>query len=120
LWVIFALLDQDPNSEYGRGSTDPIESGSNWDPDPQPCLKGRPSYRRSLQPSKENIHHLQNSDLGCLLNQDEISDPGFSRPEKSKFIKTISLKMPYFHSWTPCTVRDLNSTTRENIQLLKT
>jgi hypothetical protein len=25
----------------GSGSTDPIESGSNWDPDPdpQPCLK---------------------------------------------------------------------------------
>ncbi len=36
LWVIFALLD--PNS--GSGSTDPIESGSNSDPDPQPnhCL----------------------------------------------------------------------------------
>jgi hypothetical protein len=34
LWVIFALLDPDPDSEYG--STDPIESGSN--PDPQPWL----------------------------------------------------------------------------------
>jgi hypothetical protein len=31
LWVIFALLDPDP--EYG--STDLIESGSN--PDPKPC-----------------------------------------------------------------------------------
>jgi hypothetical protein len=28
LWVIFALLDPDPDSEYGSGSTDPIESGS--------------------------------------------------------------------------------------------
>jgi hypothetical protein len=37
LWVIFALLD--PDSESGSGFTDPIESGSNWDPDPQPCLK---------------------------------------------------------------------------------
>ena len=36
LWVIFALLDPDPDSEYGSGSTDPIESVSNWDPDPQP------------------------------------------------------------------------------------
>jgi hypothetical protein len=35
LWVIFALLDPDPDSESGSGSTDPIESGSN--PDPQPC-----------------------------------------------------------------------------------
>jgi hypothetical protein len=34
LWVIFALLDPDPDSESGSGSTDPIESGSN--PDPQP------------------------------------------------------------------------------------
>jgi hypothetical protein len=36
LWVIFALLDTgtDPDSE--SGSTDPIESGSN--PDPQPWL----------------------------------------------------------------------------------
>ncbi len=31
LWVIFALP--------GSGSTDPIESGSNPDPDPQPCFK---------------------------------------------------------------------------------
>jgi hypothetical protein len=37
LWVIFALLDPDPDSEYGSGSTDPIEYGSNPDPDPQPC-----------------------------------------------------------------------------------
>jgi hypothetical protein len=29
LWVIFALLDPDPDSEYGSGSTGPIESGSN-------------------------------------------------------------------------------------------
>ncbi len=34
LWVTFALLDPDPDSEYGSGSTDPIESGSNSDPDP--------------------------------------------------------------------------------------
>jgi hypothetical protein len=32
LWVIFALLD--PDTESGSRSTDPIESGSN--PDPQP------------------------------------------------------------------------------------
>jgi hypothetical protein len=34
LWVIFALLDPDPDSEYGSGSTDLIEYGSNTDPDP--------------------------------------------------------------------------------------
>ncbi len=28
LWVIFSLLDPDPDSEYGSVSTDPIESGS--------------------------------------------------------------------------------------------
>jgi hypothetical protein len=32
LWVIFALLDPDPDS----GSTSPIESGSNPDPDLKP------------------------------------------------------------------------------------
>jgi hypothetical protein len=39
LWVIFALLDLDPNSEYeyGSGSIDLIESGSNRDPDPKHC-----------------------------------------------------------------------------------
>ena len=43
MWVIFALLDPDPDSEYGSGSTDPIEYGSNTDPgpdpDPQPWFK---------------------------------------------------------------------------------
>jgi hypothetical protein len=34
LWVIFALLDPDPDSECG--STDPIESGFNPDPDTDP------------------------------------------------------------------------------------
>ncbi len=32
LWVIFALPDPDPDSEYGSGSTDLIESGSNAKP----------------------------------------------------------------------------------------
>ncbi len=36
--VIFALLDLDPDSESIAGSTNLIESRSNWDPDPQPCL----------------------------------------------------------------------------------
>jgi hypothetical protein len=32
LWVILALLEPDPDSESGPGSTDPTESGSNPDP----------------------------------------------------------------------------------------
>jgi hypothetical protein len=40
LWVIFALLDPDPDSKCGSGSTDLIESGSNRDPDPQPRTTG--------------------------------------------------------------------------------
>jgi hypothetical protein len=39
LWVIFALLDPDPDSEYGSGSTGPIEYGSNTDSDPDPDPK---------------------------------------------------------------------------------
>ncbi len=42
-FVAFALLDPDPDSE--SGSTDPIESGSNTDPDPQPWLSGTCSSR---------------------------------------------------------------------------
>jgi hypothetical protein len=44
LWAIFALLDPDPDSEYGSGSTDLIESGSNSDPDtdPQPWFRLAP------------------------------------------------------------------------------
>ncbi len=40
LWVVFALLDSDPeaDSEYGSGSTDLIESGSSMDPDPDPVV----------------------------------------------------------------------------------
>jgi hypothetical protein len=36
LWDIFAFLDPDPDSEYGSGSTGPIEYGSNPDPDFKP------------------------------------------------------------------------------------
>jgi hypothetical protein len=39
LWVIFSLLDPDPDSEYGSGSTGPIEYGSNPDPDSDPDPK---------------------------------------------------------------------------------
>ncbi len=37
MWVICALLDYVPDSE--SGSTDPIESGSNWDPNLRPWIK---------------------------------------------------------------------------------
>ncbi len=36
MWVIFALLDLDPDLESGYGFTDLIESGSNPDPNPDP------------------------------------------------------------------------------------
>jgi hypothetical protein len=38
VWVNFTLLDPDPDSEYGSGSIDLIESGSNTDPDTKHCL----------------------------------------------------------------------------------
>jgi hypothetical protein len=41
LHCIFSLLDPDPASESESGSTDPIESGSNSDPDLQPWLQVR-------------------------------------------------------------------------------
>jgi hypothetical protein len=77
-------LNPDPNSiESGSGSSFSIESGSgsrvlmekngkktaekmymflikNWYLLIPCLLKGRPSYRRGLQPSKENIQHFKN------------------------------------------------------------
>ncbi len=56
MWVILALLDPDPDSEYGSGSTDPIEYGSNTDPvpdpDPQPCVNTRNSLIFSIFSSR--------------------------------------------------------------------
>ncbi len=43
LWVISALLDPDPDSESGFGSTDLIESGSNPDPNPKHCSSPMPA-----------------------------------------------------------------------------
>jgi hypothetical protein len=45
LGVIFALLDPDPDSEYGSGSTDLIESGTNTDPDPDTLVKNNKNPR---------------------------------------------------------------------------
>ncbi len=47
LWVIFALLNPDPDCEFESESRDPIKSGSNPDPDPQ---HGFPSEKRNLRP----------------------------------------------------------------------
>jgi hypothetical protein len=51
LWVIFALLDPDLDSESGSGSTGPIEYGSNPDP-------GSGSETLTLASSKVVLHHL--------------------------------------------------------------
>jgi hypothetical protein len=48
LWVIFALLDPDPDSEYRSGSIGPIEYGSNPDPDPKPWQKPRILYKKEF------------------------------------------------------------------------
>jgi hypothetical protein len=58
LWVIFALLD--PDYEYGSGSTDLTESGS----DPKPC------YRVLLQ-------YLMAADLkGVVAGRDLVGPDG--------------------------------------------
>jgi hypothetical protein len=58
---IIALLDTDPDSEYGSksGSTNPIESGFYWDPDPEsqpwkivPLLEGKFYQAESLKKGK--------------------------------------------------------------------
>jgi hypothetical protein len=52
LWVIFALLDPDPDS----GSTGPIESGSN--PDPKPWIKKRFIAQKLAEPWRENSSEI--------------------------------------------------------------
>jgi hypothetical protein len=64
LWVIFALLDPDPDSESGSGSTDPIESGSN--PDPQPWFNQVSIGTLSFSLEEENAKSFKFS-LICLL-----------------------------------------------------
>jgi hypothetical protein len=64
LWVTFALLDPDPDSESGStdpieyGSTDPIESGSNTDPDPQTYGSGSGSAKLSQWPACCDLPNL--------------------------------------------------------------
>jgi hypothetical protein len=78
MWVIFALLDPDPNSEFGpgSGSTVPIEFGSNSDPDPdpQPCLQENipalichPSRRKCMLRGRENSSSQGGGNLGKIL-----------------------------------------------------
>ncbi len=52
MWAFFALLEPDLDSEYGSGSTDPIEYGSNTDPDPvpdpQPCFLRKAQFETEV------------------------------------------------------------------------
>jgi hypothetical protein len=68
LWVIFALLD--PDSESGSGSTDPIESGSNPDPDPQSCFFQTGEEREAILQLEEE---LLNSELEIPVYFAEVS-----------------------------------------------
>ena len=69
-WVIFALLDPDPDpttqinadpcgSGYGSGSKTLVVVNCAEFTLSLGLHKGRPSYRRSLPPSKENIQHFK-------------------------------------------------------------
>jgi hypothetical protein len=67
-------FNQDPEPAFQvNPDTDPV-------PNPDPGLKGRPNYRRSLQPSKENNQHLQKMKFtNCFLHFRVIfalMDPG--------------------------------------------
>jgi selenocysteine-specific elongation factor len=59
----------DPDSESGFGSTDPIESGSNPDPDPQPWLQG------------------------CVKVGDSLEIPSVAAPKKVKSIQMFRVSV---------------------------
>jgi hypothetical protein len=73
------------------------------------CLhKGRrPSYRRSFQPSKENIQHFKtllrsiekSAFKKCvlwILNQDRGPDPGNQKPRKKKCFQEVAVQILNF------------------------
>ncbi len=72
LWVIFALLDPNPRCESVYGSKDPIESGSNSDPD----LNSDPQYWKlvpvpeTLYPLPVSIALIKTESLLCVIMQD--------------------------------------------------
>ncbi len=56
LWVIVVLLDPAPDSEYGSGFTDLVESGSNSHPDPQPLVEHNTTKAKGDSPSLLLFH----------------------------------------------------------------
>jgi hypothetical protein len=74
LWVIFGLLDPDPDS--GSGSTGPIEYGSNSDP--KPCLEPEP--HRDIKKAGKwigSVGNVPTRTANPYLHFDQRPDPGF-------------------------------------------
>ncbi len=71
LWVIFALLDPDPDSEYGSGSgsTHLIESGLN--PDPKPSLSLHMNAKHTTKHSTVQYIYVQCKSFELTFKQKE-------------------------------------------------
>jgi hypothetical protein len=95
----FALLDPDPDSEYGAGSTDLIESGSNPDPDPKPSLPNpqRWPVRDSMTAESDLLYFRWSSALGpgvavTLCRTFQPVQKKNSVPSNLNFLKEFGLK----------------------------
>ncbi len=74
------LLDHElflVEGETGSGSTDPTESGSNSDPDPQPCQKAREKAALYLAELLLLDHELDLLEGEAVLLQPEVQTPIF-------------------------------------------
>jgi hypothetical protein len=98
LWFIFALLD--PDSEYRSGSTDPIESGSNSDPDPQPCKNLQKSWwLPNLHPYPWYLNLAGVLRHALNLTQQLVCAKRFSMLEAEKLITRVSFASALIYSW---------------------
>ncbi len=86
LWVIFARLDPDPDSVYGSESTDPIESGSNWDPDPQPWFPSQLGPSPCLPPSTRVVGILPVSLAPGVSNSRNIELSNWFKKQLEKLL----------------------------------
>jgi hypothetical protein len=88
LWVIFALLDPVPDSEYGSGSTDPIEYGSGSG---STTLGNSRTFKSFFwQVKQEDKAHAQEKFVEIQQAYEKLSDIKSRRARANK----ISEKMP--------------------------
>jgi hypothetical protein len=102
LWVIFALLDPDPDSEYGSGSTDPIEYGSNPDPDPVPQPWAQPGRKTRKLAVHRDKNTMEKTIRGCGLTERGFrtkvaTHSKLQKPPTIEFLQKVTFFVTFSH-----------------------